>query len=70
MFQDGSDQSGSKPRSWLNAASGDAGRSVEEPRPARDQADAVSGDGGAPCGRWLNDRGPERGREAPDGKED
>ena len=51
------------------AASGDAGRS-EKPRPARDQADAVSGDGGAPCDRWLNDRGPERGREAPDGKED
>ena len=27
----------------------------------------MSGDGDAPCGRWLNDRGPERGREAPTG---
>ena len=52
------------------AAPGGAGRGVEDPRPARGQADAVSGDGGAPCGRWLDDRGPERGREAPDGKED
>ena len=42
----------------------------EEPRPPRGRADAVSEDGGAPCGRWVSDRGPERGREAPDGKED
>ena len=28
VFQDGSDQSGSKARSWTNAASGDAGRVV------------------------------------------
>ena len=52
------------------AAPGGAGRGEKEPRPARDQANAVPEGGGAPCGRWLDDRGPQRGREAPEGKED
>ena len=52
------------------AASGDAGRGEREPRPARDQAGAVPEGGGVPCGRWLDDRDPQRGREAPEGKED
>ena len=54
-----------------HAASGDAGRGEKGyPRPGRDLEPAEAEAGGGPYGRARNDRAPERGREAPDGKED
>ena len=71
MFQDGSDQSGSKARSW-------AKRSVQRRKARRDKIldqraagqSAVSEDGGVPLGWALDDRAPERRGEPADGKED
>ena len=72
MFQDGSDQSGSKARSWAkNAASRDARRAViRSSTSAQPGKSAVSEDGGVPLGWALDDRAPERRGEPADGKED
>ena len=70
MFQDGSDQSGSKARSWAAQRPGTQGapRKILDQRAAGQSA--VSEDSGMPLDWALDDRAPERRDEPADGKED